>query len=76
MYYLPKVALNKQKFDIDLKIARPDSSQNFMDTAKTIDLIRLCIQVTNTVVLQSYTHQTYKEIQNKYMSTVNRKYTE
>ena len=65
MYYVPKVALNKQKFDIDLKIDRLDSSQNFMDTAKTIDLIRLCIQVTNTVVLQSYTHQTYKEIQNK-----------
>ena len=65
MYYVPKVALNKQKFYIDLKIARHDSSQNFMDTAKTIDLIRLCIQVTNTVVFQSYTHQTYKEIQNK-----------
>ena len=37
-----------------------------MDTAKTIDLTRLCIQITNTVVFsQSYTHQTYKEIQNK-----------
>ena len=65
MYYVPKVALNKQKFDIDLKIDRLDSSQNFTDTAKTIDLIRLCIQVTNTVVFKSYTHQTYKEIQNK-----------
>ena len=37
-----------------------------MDTAKTIDLTRLCIQITNTVgFFQSYTHQTYKEIQNK-----------
>ena len=30
--------------DFYLKIARPDSSQNFMNTAKTIDLTRLCIQ--------------------------------
>ena len=36
-----------------------------MDTAKTIDLARLCIQITNAVVFQSYTHQTYKEILNK-----------
>ena len=33
------------------KIARPDSSHNFMDTAKTIYLTRLGIQITNTVVL-------------------------
>ena len=32
------------------KIARPDSSHNFMDTAKTIDLTRLCIKITNTIV--------------------------
>ena len=38
------------------KIARPNSSQNFMDTAKTIDLTRLCIQIYNTVVLSKYTH--------------------
>ena len=49
-----------------LKITRPDSSQNFMDTAKTIFLSRLCIQISNTVVFfQLYKHQTYKEIQNK-----------
>ena len=58
----------------EVKIARPDSSQNFMDTAKTTDLTRLCIQIINTVVSQSYTHQTYKEIENKNMSTVSRKY--
>ena len=45
--------------------SRPDSSQNFMNTVKTIALTRLCIQITNTVFFQSYTHQTYKEIQNK-----------
>ena len=74
MYYVPK-ALNKQKFDIDLKIARPASSLNFMDTAKTIDLIRLCIQVTNTVV-SNHTHiKLIKKFKTKYMSTVNRKYT-
>ena len=33
-----------------LKIARPDSSQNFMNTAKTIDLTHLCIEINNTVV--------------------------
>ena len=52
-----------------LKIARPDSLQNFMDTAKTIDLTCLCIiciQINNTVVFfQSYIHQTYKEFPNK-----------
>ena len=36
-----------------------------MDTAKTIDLTGLCIQITNAVVFQSYTHHTYKGIQNK-----------
>ena len=36
------------------KIAsRPDSSQNFMDMAKTVDLARLCIQITNTGVFPS-----------------------
>ena len=48
-----------------LKIARSDSSQNFIDTAKTVDLSRLCLQKTNTVVFESHTYQTYKEIQNK-----------
>ena len=36
---------------LQFKIARPDSSQNFKDTAKTIDLTRLCLQITNTVVI-------------------------
>ena len=38
-----------------------------MDTAMTIHLTRLCIQITNTVgfFFQSFTHQTYKEIQSK-----------
>ena len=36
------------------KITRPDSSQNFMNTVKTIDLTHLCIQINNTVV--NYTH--------------------
>ena len=36
-----------------------------MDMAKTLDLTCLCVQITNTVVFQSYTHQTYKEFQNK-----------
>ena len=39
-----------------LKIGRPDSSQNFMDTAKTIDLTRLCIQINNTVVFANHIH--------------------
>ena len=30
-----------------VKIARPDSSQNFMDTVKIIYLTRLCIQKEN-----------------------------
>ena len=44
-----------------------DPSQNFMDTGKTVDLTRLCIQINNTVVFffQSYAHQTYKVIQSK-----------
>ena len=37
-----------------LKIARPDSLQNFMD--KTIDLTRLCIQITITAVLSNHTN--------------------
>ena len=32
------------------KTARLDSSQVFMDTSKTIDLTRSCIQIANTVV--------------------------
>ena len=34
-----------------VKIARPNSSQNFMNTAKTIDLTRLCIQAHEDVNL-------------------------
>lgn len=52
-----------------IKTARPDSSQNFMHTAKTMDLTSLCIQINKTVaIFQSNTHQTN-------LSTVNRKYT-
>ena len=41
-----------------IKIARPDSSQNFMNKAKTINLTGLYIQIYNTVVFfQSYTPQ-------------------
>lgn len=36
-----------------LYIARPDSSQKFMDTAKTVDLTYLCMQVNNFVVFFS-----------------------
>ena len=38
-----------------------------MDTAKTIDLTRLCIQINKPVVFffQSYTYQTYEEIRDK-----------
>ena len=39
------------------KIARPDSSQNFMNTAKTVDLTRLYMQINNTIVFFSnHTH--------------------
>ena len=38
------------------KIARPISSQNFMETAKTIDLTHLCIEINNTVVFSNHTH--------------------
>ena len=50
-----------------VKIARPNLSQNFMNMEKTIDLTRLYIQINNTVGFfsQSYTHQSYEEIQNK-----------
>ena len=38
----------------------------FYDTAKTMDLTCLCLQINNTVVFyQSYTRQTYKEIQSR-----------
>ena len=56
---------------IDFKSLK--SLQNVMDTAKTIDLICLCIQINNTVVFfQSYT-QAYKECQAK--TNVKQKYT-
>ena len=49
-----------------LKSLDPDSSRNYMDTVKTIDLTRLCIQITNrpTVVFPNI-HTSYKEVQNK-----------
>ena len=71
--FFEKMIINVNRiFQID----RPDSSQNFMNMAKTIGLTRLCIQLNKTVaIFQSYTHQSYKEIQNKKnMSAVNRKY--
>ena len=34
-------------FEID----RPESSQKFMDTAKTVNLTRLCMQINNTAVI-------------------------
>ena len=39
-------------FEID----RPESSQNFMDTAKTVDLTCLCMQINNTAVFFNHTH--------------------
>ena len=47
-----------------------------MDTVIIIDLARLCIQINNTVVFSNHTHIKLrkKEIQNKNMSTVKRKY--
>ena len=39
-----------------IKIARPNSSQNFMNSAKTMDLIRLCIQINNSVVFFPIIH--------------------
>ena len=49
-----------------LKIARPDSLQNFMDTPKTICFARLCIQITklNSSLIHIHT-STYKENQIK-----------
>ena len=45
------------------KIARPDSSQNFMNTAKTVDLTRLYMQINNTIVFFSnHTHTHIKLI--------------
>ena len=41
---------------ISFKIARPDSSQNFMDTVKTICWTCLCIQLNNTVVFSKHTY--------------------
>ena len=47
------------------KIARPDSSPNFMDTVKTINLTRLCKQITNTVDFPIIHTSNNKETQNK-----------
>ena len=59
-----------------LQIARPDSSQNFMDTVTTMDLTRLCMQINNKVVFSNHTHIKLikKSKTKKTMSTVNRKY--
>ena len=54
-----------------LQIARPDSSQNFMYTAKTINLIRLCIQINNIVVFSNHTHIKFiKKSKTENMSTL------
>lgn len=49
-----------------IKIARPDSLHNFIDTAKTINFDSFVyIQINNRVFFPNHTHQTYKEIQIK-----------
>ena len=59
-------------------MAGPDSSQNFMDKVKIIDLTRLCIQITNTVAVfpNIHTSNLKKKSKTKNMVhvTVNRKY--
>ena len=61
--------------NMKLKIARPDSLQNFMDTVKTIDLTHLCIQINNTVVFSNHAHIKFIEkFKTKNMSTTIRKY--
>ena len=46
-----------------------------MNTAKTIDLTRLCTQINNTVVFSNHTHIKLKKKTNtKNMAKVNRKY--
>ena len=39
-----------------VKLARPNSSQNLMDTAKTTDSTCLCMQINNTVGCSYHTH--------------------
>ena len=40
-----------QPSDLKVKIARYDLSQNFMDTAKTMDLTCSCLQINNYTVV-------------------------
>ena len=48
------------------KIVRPDWSHNLMNTAKTIEFdLYMHTNKQYNSFFQSYTHQTYKEIQNK-----------
>ena len=69
LYELYDTALSEEPLpgDLKVKIARSNLSQNFTDTAKTMDLTCLCLQINNTVVFffQSSIHQTYKEIQGR-----------
>ena len=53
-----------------LKIPTPDSSQNFMDTVKIIDLTSLFMQINNTISNQKHIKLIKNPQQN--MSTVNR----
>ena len=59
-----------------LKIARPDSSQNFMDTVKIIDLTSLCMQINNTAVFSNQKHiKLIKKSATKYVNSKPLKYT-
>ena len=59
-----------------VKLAKPNSSQNLMDTAKTTDSTCLCMQINNTVVFSNHSHiKLVKKFKAKTVSTVNRKYT-
>ena len=60
------LSVGRISFFVKLKIARPDSSQNFMDMAKTNNLTHLGIQKTNTVVfLFIHTSNLYKNPKQK-----------
>ena len=51
---------------VPLQIARPDSAQNFMNTAKKMDLTRLCIEINNTVFFPIlHTSNFKKHVNNK-----------
>ena len=70
MYYI-FIKIQKKK----LKIARPDSSQNFMDRDGKNNQFDSCVCYTNnhySSFFQSY--QLAKKSKTKIMSTINRKY--